>query len=65
MDFKGHFAVARGCCPPLTVLDDCSRFNLRLAACDNGQSQTVRGYTRATFRRYGLPQWIIVDNGSP
>ena len=33
MDFKGHFALAQGRCHPLTVLDDCSRFNLCLAAC--------------------------------
>jgi len=65
MDFKGHFALARGRCHPLTVLDDCSRFSLCLEACGNQQGQTVQGHLRAVFRRYGLPQWIIVDNGSP
>ena len=65
MDFKGHFAFAQGRCHPLTVLDDCSRFNLCLAACGNEQGETVQGHLRAAFRRYGLPEWIIVDNGSP
>ena len=65
MDFKGHFALAQGRCHPLTVLDDCSRFNLCLAACGNEQGETVQGHLRAAFRRYGLPEWIIVDNGSP
>ena len=65
MDFKGHFALAQGRCHPLTVLDDCSRFNLCLAACGNEQGETVQGHLRAAFRRYGLPEWIIVDNDSP
>ena len=65
MDFKGHFALAGGRCHPLTVLDDCSHFNLCLAACGKEQSQAVQGHLWAVVRRYGLPQWIIVDNGSP
>lgn len=65
MDFKGHFALASGRCHPLTVLDDCSRFNLCLAACGDEQGLTVQGHLRTAFRRYGLPQWIITDNGAP
>jgi transposase InsO family protein len=65
MDFKGHVALARGRCHPLTVLDDCSRFSLCLAACANEQGETVQGHLRQAFRRYGLPDWIITDNGSP
>jgi transposase InsO family protein len=65
MDFKGHVALARGRCHPLTVLDDCSRFNLCLAACGDEQGLTVQGHLRTAFRRYGLPHWIITDNGSP
>ncbi|MEQ8379423.1 IS481 family transposase [Parvibaculum sp.] len=65
MDFKGHFALASGRCHPLTVLDDCSRFNLCLAACGNERSETVQSHLRSAFRRYGLPDWIIADNGSP
>jgi transposase InsO family protein len=65
MDFKGHVALVRGRCHPLTVLDDCSRFNLCLVACGDEQGLTVQGHLRTAFRRYGLPHWIITDNGSP
>jgi transposase InsO family protein len=65
MDFKGHFALSAGRCHPLTVLDDHSRYNLCLAACANEQGQTVRAHLTEVFRRYGLPDQMIMDNGSP
>jgi len=65
MDFKGHFALARGRCHPLTVLDDHSRFNLCLAACGDERGETVQGRLSAAFRRFGLPERIITDNGAP
>jgi transposase InsO family protein len=43
MDFKGHFAMDRGRCHPLTVLDDHSRYSLGLIACANETDETVRG----------------------
>jgi transposase InsO family protein len=66
MDFKGHVAMsAGGRCHPLTVLDDHSRYNLVLAACDNERDATVRGHLTETFRRYGMPRRMLMDNGSP
>ncbi len=65
MDFKGHFALDRGRCHPLTVLDDHSRFNLALRACGNEQGTTVQVELTNTFRCYGLPERMLVDNGSP
>ena len=66
MDFKGRMALRGGAaCHPLTMVDDHSRFALCLSACANEQSETVRGHLTATFRRYGLPAAIFVDNGSP
>lgn len=65
MDFKGHFAAGAGRCHPLTVLDDHSRFNLALIACADERDETVRAHLRALFRRYGLPERILCDNGSP
>ena len=66
MDFKGHSALENGVsCHPLTTLDDHSRFSLCLAACDNEQGSTVRGHLETTFRRYGLPDAMFVDNGGP
>jgi transposase InsO family protein len=66
MDFKGHFPLLnQQRCHPLTVLDDHSRFSLCLAACLNEQGQTVKECLTTTFRRYGLPERMTMDNGSP
>jgi len=66
MDFKGPFALADGRrCHALTMIDDHSRFLLCLAACADQQSATVRRELEATFRRYGLPDAMFVDNGAP
>ena len=69
MDFKGHFALHAGTgtgrCHPLTVLDDCSRFNLMLCACGDEQAGTVKRALEAAFRRYGLPLAILADRGPP
>jgi transposase InsO family protein len=65
MDFKGPFALAQGRCHPLTVLDDHSRFSLCLKACANEQRHTVQHHLTHTFRRYGLPQRMLMDNGPP
>ena len=65
MDFKGHFIMQHDRCHPLTLLDDHSRFNLTLQACANEQGETVRDRLTTAFRRYGLPQAMLMDNGSP
>lgn len=68
MDFKGHFPLthrAAGRCHPLTVLDDHSRFSVCLAACGNETRAAVQPLLIAAFRRYGLPERITADNGSP
>ena len=65
MDFKGHFATLEGRCHPLTVLDDHSRFCTTLQACRNERGDTVKTRLEMTFRRYGLPRRMLMDNGSP
>jgi transposase InsO family protein len=65
MDFKGHFALGQGRCHPLTVLDDHSRYALALEACPDEQAATVQDRLTAVFRRYGLPQRLLCDNGPP
>src|SRR5207244_3842583 len=66
MDFKGHYRLGNGArCHPLTVLDDHSRYSLCLQACRNEQTETVQQQLTATFRRYGLPERMLMDNGSP
>lgn len=65
MDFKGHFPMQQGRCHPLTVIDDHSRFNIVLQACTNERTDTVQTALINAFRRYGLPDRMTMDNGSP
>lgn len=66
MDFKGRVALrGRRWCYPLTMVDDHSRYALCLQACGNERSETVQQQLERTFRRYGLPDAFLVDNGVP
>ncbi len=65
MDFKGHFPTDTGRCHPLGALDDHSRFSLALEACADERASTVRQRLSGTFRRYGLPLAMLMDNGAP
>jgi transposase InsO family protein len=66
MDFKGWVSLVNGQrCHPLTAVDDHSRYAVCLSACANEQETTVRSALEGTFRQYGLPDAIFVDNGSP
>src|SRR6202030_2205222 len=66
MDFKGWMPLGNGArCHPLTILDDHSRYDLCLEACANEQGGTVQDRLQLTFRRYGLPEAFLVDNGTP
>jgi len=65
MDFKGHFEMANGSlCHPLTVLDDHSRFLVGLKACHAERSKVVRFRLQSIFEEYGLPERMLMDNGS-
>jgi transposase InsO family protein len=66
MDFKGHVPMhVGGRCHPLTVLDDHSRFSIGLRACGDERRETVQAELVAMFRRYGLPERMLSDNGPP
>lgn len=66
IDFKGNFRVGDATrVHPLTVLDDHSRFSISLKACSDASLPTVQGHLTAAFRRYGLPNRILADNGPP
>lgn len=47
------------------MFDDPSRFNLVLAAYANERTKTVQARLTAAFHRYGLPERMTMDNGSP
>jgi transposase InsO family protein len=65
MDYKGHFALLRGRCHPLTVLDDHSRYSVGLEACEDERGATVQERLTNIFRRHGRPLQMLMDNGSP
>jgi len=65
MDFKGHYPVGDARCHPLTILDDHSRFLLRLQACPNESRGVVESGLRSVFGEYGLPEAMLMDNGAP
>jgi len=66
MDFKGWIGLADGTrCHPLTIIDDHSRYVPCLQACADQQGRTVQEHLTTTFRRYGLPDAVFVDNGTP
>lgn len=66
MDFKGYFRLEAGeKCHPLTVLDDYSRFLIGLRACSDQSHLTVKTQLSELFRQYGLPERMLMDNGSP
>jgi transposase InsO family protein len=65
IDYKGHFATGAGRCHPLTVVDDHSRYALGLRACGDEREGTVQAELTRIFQRYGLPDRMLMDNGSP
>ncbi|HEV7775749.1 MAG TPA: IS481 family transposase [Luteibacter sp.] len=65
MDFKGPIDVGQGRCDPLTVLDDHSRYSLVLLATTDQRGSTVKTALTDTFRRFGLPLRMNMDNGNP
>lgn len=65
IDFKGHFETGQGRCYPLTMLDDHSRYSQILKACTNERTETVKPHLIESFRRFGLPKCMNMDNGNP
>ena len=65
IDFKGHFATAAQRCHPLTVLDDHSRFSIVLQALGDEQRASVQPVLQRAFERFGMPERINADNGTP
>jgi transposase InsO family protein len=66
MDFKGWVRLDDGTrCHPLTIIDDHSRYVPCLKACSDQKNPTVQAHLKTTFERYGLPDALFVDNGTP
>jgi putative transposase len=66
IDFKGWWYTGnRQRFEPLTLRDDFSRYLLCTQALENSRSETVRQQMARVFERYGLPEIIRSDNGTP
>ena len=65
VDFKGWWYDGSQRCEPLTVRDEYSRYLLELRALENARSETVQKSFEGLFERYGLPEAMRSDNGSP
>jgi len=65
-DFKGWFRCLDGSrCDPLTISDAYSRFLLRCQAVKRPDLFYTKPLFDATFREFGLPDAIRIDNGPP
>lgn len=66
VDFKGWFRTRNGRrVEPLTVRDLHSRFILSATSVGRRNTAQVGGLFRSLFRRYGVPESIRSDRGSP
>lgn len=66
VDFKGDFSVGDGTrCYPLTVTDAYSRALLCCQALTTHGGPDVQRQLERTFRKWGLPDHLRSDNGSP
>lgn len=66
MDFQGWTRLGDGTrCHPLTIIDDHSRYVPCLKACLDQKKATVQAHLKSTFKTYGLPDALFVDNGTP
>ncbi len=52
-------------CYPLTITDSHSRFLLRCQALQSTSYDDAKNWMEQTFREYGLPEAIRLDNGTP
>jgi transposase InsO family protein len=66
IDFKGWWYTRNSRrFEPLTIRDDFSRYLLCAQAMDDSRTDTVQKQMAGVFERYGLPEIIRSDNGSP
>ena len=62
-DFKGEFKTRDGkYCYPLDILDDHSRFAIKIKASDTTANVVIPAFKEA-FLAYGLPNAVLTDNG--
>lgn len=66
VDFKGEWRMRNGSyCFPLTIRDEYSRYILDISALSGPGYERTKERFEACFEKYGLPQFIRSDNGTP
>ena len=63
MDTKGKYPLPMGECHPLSILDDHSRYAVGLYALPELSGEKAHPCLVETFRRYGIPQAMLMDRG--
>lgn len=65
-DYKGQFYTQNGrACYPLTISDNNSRYLLECQGLPGPRYLETRAVFETTFKEYGLPNAIRIDNGTP
>ncbi|MGB8543687.1 MAG: IS481 family transposase [Candidatus Acidiferrales bacterium] len=64
MDSKGKYPLADGACHPLSIVDDHSRYAVGLYALPELSGAKAFPFLVQTFRRYGVPQSMLMDRGT-
>ena len=63
-DFKGEFLTKDNkYCYPLTIIDDHSRFSIKIAPFERTANVVLPSF-RVAFEEYGVPDSILSDNGA-
>lgn len=66
VDFKGWWLTGdKKRCEPLTIRDQASRFVFTVQILSSNTGACVREVFEELFEKYGLPEAILSDNGSP
>lgn len=65
MDAKGQYEARDGICTPLSILDDHSRYAVGLYALARLTAEAVQPCLVRTFERYGVPEAMLMDHGTP
>jgi len=66
IDYKGWFRVGDGTrCDPLTVNDVATRMSLECRALVSPKTEDVQRHLEWAFVEFGLPGWMLSDNGPP
>ena len=66
MDFKGEYKLeSGGCCYPLGIIDDQSRYCVGLYDVRRPTYEAVRARLWEAFDEYGVPEGRLFDHGTP